>query len=124
MRTTEGTLPTDYTFTGQKLDASSGLMYYGARYYDAAIGRFVQPDSIISEPLNPQSLNRYAYTLNNPVRYRDPSGHCAEAANTSRGCPSWMPDLAFGGLDLVMTLTVSATAYAPAEEGRFNYCQF
>ncbi len=45
VRTTSGTLPTDYTFTGQKLDASSGLMYYGARYYDAAIGRFAQPDS-------------------------------------------------------------------------------
>ncbi len=76
MRTTEGTLPTDYTFTGQKLDASSGLLYYGARYYDAAIGRFAQPDSIMPNPYNPQSLNRYSYTLNNPVRYTDPTGHC------------------------------------------------
>ncbi len=47
VRTTSGTLPTDYTFTGQKLDASSGLMYYGARYYAADIGRFIQPDNII-----------------------------------------------------------------------------
>ncbi len=38
VRTSEGTLPTDYTFTGQKVDASAGLMYYGARYYDAQIG--------------------------------------------------------------------------------------
>ncbi len=71
-----GSLPTDYTFTGQKLDASTGLMYYGARYYDAAIGRFAQPDSIVPNPYNPQSLNRYSYALNNPVKYTDPSGHC------------------------------------------------
>ncbi len=75
MRTTEGMLPTDYTFTGQKLDTSSGLLYYGARYYDAAIGRFAQPDSIVPNPYNPQSLNRYSYVLNNPVRYTDPTGH-------------------------------------------------
>lgn len=36
---------------------------------------FVQPDSIVPDPLNPQSLNRYSYVLNNPVRYSDPSGH-------------------------------------------------
>ncbi len=76
VRTTEGTLPTDYTFTGQKLDASSSLMYYGARYYDAAIGRFAQPDSIMPNPYNPQSLNRYSYAVNNPVRYTDPTGRC------------------------------------------------
>ncbi len=80
VRSTSGTLPTDYTFTGQKLDASSGLMYYGARYYDAAIGRFAQPDSIVPNPFNPQDLNRYSYARNNPVRYRDPSGHWLETA--------------------------------------------
>jgi hypothetical protein len=31
----DNALPTDYTFTGQKLDESTGWMYYGARYYDA-----------------------------------------------------------------------------------------
>ena len=39
------------------------------------VGRFIQPDSIVPQPGNPQSLNRYAYTLNNPVRYADPTGH-------------------------------------------------
>jgi RHS repeat-associated protein len=70
-----GSLPTDYTFTGQKNDASSALMFYNARYYDANIGRFVQADPIVSAPFNPQSLNRFAYVLNNPVRYIDPSGY-------------------------------------------------
>jgi len=77
VRTTEGTLPTDYTFTGQKNDTSSALMFYNARYYDANIGRFVQADPIVAAPFNPQSLNRFAYVLNNPVKYTDPTGHCA-----------------------------------------------
>jgi hypothetical protein len=37
--------------------------------------RFTQPDSIIPNLYTPQSLNRYAYVLNNPVRYNDPTGH-------------------------------------------------
>ncbi len=74
VRSTDG-MPTDYTFTGQKQDASSGLMFYQARYYDPALGRFAQPDSIVPNLYNPQSLNRYSYTLNNPVRYTDPTGH-------------------------------------------------
>jgi len=49
-------------------------MYYGARYYDAALGRFTQPDTIVPNPYNPQDLNRYTYTRNNPLRYTDPSG--------------------------------------------------
>ncbi len=75
-RTTEGSaLPTDYTFTGQKSDDSTGLMFYNARYYDTSLGRFTQPDTIVPNPLNPQSLNRFAYVLNNPLKYTDPTGH-------------------------------------------------
>jgi len=72
--TRSGAVSTAYKFTGQRLDDSTGLYYYGARYYDAAIGRFVQADSIVPQPGNPQALNRYSYVLNNPVRYTDPTG--------------------------------------------------
>jgi RHS repeat-associated protein len=75
-RTTEGTLPTDYTFTGQRKDNSAGLMYYNARYYDSYLNRWTQPDTIVANPFDPQELNRYSYARNNPVRYTDPSGHC------------------------------------------------
>ncbi len=71
------TLPTGYTFTGQ-LDSGVGLMYYGARFYDGALGRFIQPDTIVPEPGDPQALNRYSYVLNNPLRYTDPTGHLTE----------------------------------------------
>ena len=69
------TLPTDYTFTGQRDEAGLGLMHYGARFYSPRLGRFVSADSIVPEPGEPQALNRFAYVINNPVLYRDPSGH-------------------------------------------------
>ncbi|OGO23027.1 MAG: hypothetical protein A2144_11680 [Chloroflexi bacterium RBG_16_50_9] len=72
--TRAGDVPTDKKFTGQRLDGT-GLYYYGARYYDPQIGRFISPDTIIPSPANPQSLNRYSYVYNNPLKYTDPSGH-------------------------------------------------
>jgi len=72
--TRSGDVPTDKKFTGQRLDGTM-LYYYNARYYDPQIGRFISPDTIIPDPMNPQSYNRYSYVLNNPLRYNDPSGH-------------------------------------------------
>jgi RHS repeat-associated protein len=67
-------LPTDKLFTGQRLDAT-GLYYYNARYYDATIGRFISADTVIPNPSNPQSFNRYSYCRNNPLKYVDPTGN-------------------------------------------------
>ncbi len=64
---------TDKLFIGQRLD-STGLYFYGARYYDPAIGRFISPDTIVPDPASPQSFNRYSYCLNNPLKYTDQSG--------------------------------------------------
>ena len=75
IRNTTGTAPTDFGFTGQRRDASAGLMYYGARYYDATLGRFVSADTVVPSANNPQSLNRYSYVRNNPVNRIDPTGH-------------------------------------------------
>ncbi|MFA6281950.1 MAG: RHS repeat-associated core domain-containing protein, partial [Candidatus Omnitrophota bacterium] len=71
---TTGTSVTNYKFTGKELD-SSGLYFYGARYYDPEIGRFITADTIVQSPLNPQTLNRYTYCNNNPINYIDPTGH-------------------------------------------------
>jgi RHS repeat-associated protein len=62
-------------YTGQKLDEDTGLYYYGARYYDPELGRFIQPDSVVPTANTSQSLNRYAYVVNNPLKYDDPTGH-------------------------------------------------
>ena len=50
-------------------------MYYRARYYHPALGRFISADTLVPSPSDPQSLNRYSYVLNNPLKYTDPSGH-------------------------------------------------
>ena len=73
--TRSGTTATDRRYTGQRQEASLGLYDYNARSYDPSLSRFIQADSMVPSPANPQSLNRYAYTLNNPLRYTDPSGH-------------------------------------------------
>jgi RHS repeat-associated protein len=72
-------LPTDYAFTGQKLDRNTGLLYYGARYYDGALGMFISPDPLVPDPGNPQALNRYAYAANNPLGRVDPTGHAPQS---------------------------------------------
>ena len=72
------TLPitlTDRFFTGQRFDSSTGLYYYNARYYDPHLGRFIQPDTLVPDPLNPQAWNRFSYCYNNPLRFVDPTGH-------------------------------------------------
>jgi len=46
-----------------------------SRFY---LNRFASPDTIIPDPTNPQSLNRYSYVKNNPLKYTDPTGHFSE----------------------------------------------
>ena len=92
---------TRFTFTDQERDAESDLMYYGARYYNARIGRFTSQDEVTVQFANdkfyrltgvsedekerqealqnflssPQQFNVYAYAGNNPLKYVDPSGN-------------------------------------------------
>ena len=75
LATHTGAADVAHKFTGQRLDISTGLYFYNARYYDPQLGRFIQPDSIVQAPSDPQSLNRYSYVRNNPVKYVDPTGY-------------------------------------------------
>jgi RHS repeat-associated protein len=71
-------------FTGKERDTESGNDYFGARYYASSMGRFMSPDPFIPFNLkqdkfeawisNPQHWNKYAYALNNPLKYTDPTG--------------------------------------------------
>jgi RHS repeat-associated protein len=84
-------------FTSKERDSETRLDYFGARYMSSAQGRFTSTDefswigtadAFTGEPVrqlnplpyadinNPQSLNKYVYVLNNPLRYTDPDGHC------------------------------------------------
>ncbi|NIM06328.1 MAG: hypothetical protein GTN65_12100, partial [Armatimonadetes bacterium] len=61
-------------YTGQTLDEETGLYYYGARYYDPELARFIQADSTVPDPEFSQAYNRYAYVYNNPLKFSDPTG--------------------------------------------------
>jgi len=75
VRYVTGELPTEFGFTGQRNDSYIKLIQMGARWYDPSLGRFISADTIVPDFANPQSLNRYSYTRNNPLKFRDPSGH-------------------------------------------------
>jgi RHS repeat-associated protein len=73
-----------YKFTGKERDTESDLDNFGARYTSSSIGRFMSPDpaGVLAVSLrNPQTWNWYAYTMNNPLRYTDPTGKytCADS---------------------------------------------
>ncbi|MER8187897.1 RHS repeat-associated core domain-containing protein [Kitasatospora sp. NPDC094015] len=81
--TTSGAWAGDRSFVGGTADAT-GLTHLGARDYDPSTGRFISPDPLI-DVNNPQQINGYAYSGNNPVRYSDPSGLMAACLDTCRG---------------------------------------
>ncbi|MCK4261414.1 MAG: hypothetical protein KAX49_20765, partial [Halanaerobiales bacterium] len=67
----------EYKYTGQRQVKGIGLYYYGARYYDPEIGRFISEDIYRGEISNSQSQNIFIYVMNNPMRYVDPTGNNA-----------------------------------------------
>ena len=81
-----------FKFTGKERDSESGLDYFGARFYSAALGRFMSPDwSQAPTPVpyadlsDPQSLNLYSYVRNSPVARIDADGHFRTSAGTAAG---------------------------------------
>ncbi|MFZ1707523.1 MAG: RHS repeat-associated core domain-containing protein, partial [Anaerolineae bacterium] len=106
-----GATPTTYRFTGQREDASIGLYFYNARYYDPALGRFAQADTIVPQAQNPQNFNRYSYAANNPLRYTDPTGHCVFA-------PPWDTLVCIG---VFAVLTLAGSSSPPPPEYPKNY---
>jgi len=102
-------------FSGQYHEAALGLYFYNARWYDPLLGRFAQADTLIPSPGDPQAFNRYAYTLNNPLRYRDPSGHYNVDENGGGG---GMGGGGGGGLGVVVTYVV--TKIVQTGQGLYN----
>jgi RHS repeat-associated protein len=80
-------------FTGKERD-ESGLEYFGARYYSPSQGRFSSPDAGAKGivPSHPQTWNKYAYVVNNPLAYKDINGEWPWYVHNE------MLDLAFGNV--------------------------
>lgn len=75
--TCSGTDVSPMHFTGKEHDAESNLENFGARYDSASLGRFMTPDPLYLELHrlgDPQQLNLYSYTRNNPLKFTDPLG--------------------------------------------------
>jgi RHS repeat-associated protein len=84
-------------FTSKLRDDETGLDYFGARYFSSSMGRFTSPDEFdgfgliiagtttkvtpkvgplpYADIWSPQSINKYHYTMNNPLKFVDPDGH-------------------------------------------------
>ena len=62
--------------TLKERDVETGLDYFGARYYGSTQGRFMSADPLLTSgrPSNPQTWNKYSYTLGNPLKFVDPDG--------------------------------------------------
>ncbi len=104
-------------FTQKERDNETGLDYFLARYYSSIEGRFTSPDefsggptelfadvtshnpTFYADPAEPQSLDKYQYGLNNPMRYLDPDGHQSVHADCLGGAchpgPTPPPQLDF-----------------------------
>ena len=101
-RVSTGTLPTDKLFTGQRAMEDLGIYFYNARFYSPSLGRFLSADTMVPGGGNSQAYDRYAYVMNSPIIYIDPTGHinkCSwviEEGGTSANCSfgnSLAPDI-------------------------------
>ena len=79
-------------FTGKERDYETGLDYFEARYYGAAVGRFTTIDPVTTPEDNlvdPQRWNRYVYARQNPLKYLDPTGATLEASGDTSLLLDW-----------------------------------
>ncbi len=86
--------PKPSIFTGQEDDGNDNptTYYFPERHYASTQGRWLSPDPAglaAADPSNPQSWNRYAYVLNNPLSYTDPLGLYCYYGDTSEGSSDW-----------------------------------
>ena len=70
---TNGNVNFRFSYTGRELDEETGLYNYRSRYYDPAVGQFINEDTI---GFNGGDSNLYRYVGNNPLNYIDPFGFC------------------------------------------------
>lgn len=68
---TAGSTNDKYKYTGKERDTESNYDYFGARYYDSELGRWMSADPLA---MKNYGINPYNYAHNNPLRFVDPNG--------------------------------------------------
>ena len=91
-----------YGYNAESTNTKTGLQYLRARYYDPENGNFTSEDTEDGELPFPLTRNRYVYALNNPLNYKDPTGHKSKAAGKAvsgafGGAVGGVMDSVFGG---------------------------
>ena len=106
-------------FSGKERDTESGNDYFGARYYSFNMGRFMSPDwSAKEEPIpyakldNPQSLNLYAYVMNNPMTRFDADGHAGGCSGDQAAVCKSILDAMGKGMDAAEAMGKAAQQFA------------
>jgi RHS repeat-associated protein len=95
-----------FTFTGQQYDGDTGLVFARDRYYDPAIGRFISQDPV-------PSVNPYAYCLNAPLEFTDPTGREATTEKVKLECATWWE--ASGGIGFLNKIKALRSASKAGE---------
>jgi RHS repeat-associated protein len=96
-------ITTDRGFTAHEHLDEMMLIHMNGRLYDPLVARFMTSDPLVSDPRDLQNYNRYAYTLNNPLRFVDPTGY-------NHGMISWQNkglENAYKGMSLMWTIDVT-----------------
>jgi RHS repeat-associated protein len=75
--------PTKVGFTGHQMEDDVQLINMKGRMFDPKIARFLTPDPFVAVPPRGNAYDRYAYVLNNPLRFRDPMGFETISCNES-----------------------------------------
>lgn len=113
-------------FTGKPQNESSGLSYFGARYYSPELGQFMSIDPVAPVIGNIHHFNRYAYANNNPSKYIDPDGRYAdlviEGASIGVGVASlgsnlWNGNYGDAGIDALGIIGDGLLAVVPGIPG-------
>ncbi|WP_315910985.1 RHS repeat-associated core domain-containing protein [Xylanibacillus composti] len=76
-------LDNPFRYSGEYWDETTQLQYLRARWYDPAMGRFINEDNYEGDITNPLTLNLYTYVHNNPLIFIDPTGHKAACTSES-----------------------------------------
>ena len=114
----------DRGYTGHEHLYAFGLINMNGRCYDPVMSSFLSVDAYVQSPDNSQNFNRYAYCLNNPLKYTDPSGWVVlggSMGSHTTGAVEWGTNYApvyeprdFGLLQL--TVNAEPTIYSKGNE--------